>query len=307
MNTPRNKLKMLDLFSGIGGFSLAGRWAGFETEAFCERDPFCREVLKKHWPDTFIFDNIVTMHHFGKVDLITAGFPCQPFSVAGKQKGFADERYLWPDTLRVIKECRPTWVILENVPGIIPHLDSILKDLEREGYAWRAYLIPASAVGAPHKRERIWIVAHAYGIRCHDGSYTWPKRPLQDDRQWDIASIQSEWPQCQPQSWTTFNAQNWLESTTDTNNVECNKRTKNNESIPERSEWPQPSTETIAHDTLFGWEKDQPPIPGVDDGLPNGVDRNKALGNAIVPQVVYPLMKIIYDIEKKNNDRNTKI
>ena len=200
----------IDLFSGIGGFALAARWAGIETIAFCEKDEFCREVLKKHWPDVFIFDDIITMHHFSHVDLLTAGFPCQPFSVAGKRKGKDDDRYLWPETIRVIRECRPSWLILENVPGIIPSLDPILEDLEREGYTWRAYLISASSVGAPHKRERLWVIAYRDSERCNKWGNHRQKRSFFDDWQWNIETIQPEWSQFVPESWETLQAEGWL-------------------------------------------------------------------------------------------------
>jgi DNA (cytosine-5)-methyltransferase 1 len=320
-------LKLLDLFSGIGGFSLAAEWAGFETVAFCERDKFCQQVLKKHWPDVPIHDDIKTLKGF-PVDMITAGFPCQPFSVAGKQKGINDDRYLWPDTMRLIRECQPTWCILENVPGIIPHLDPILEDLENEAYDWRAFLIPASSVGAPHKRERLWIVANRNSERCNERWHHWEARHLQDDWQQHLATLQSEWSQFQPESWQTFNTQDWLESATDTDGNQCNQRATHHEAESVRPEWPESAAEignasnalqladtqtntssdaersrgqTRSIDSrkyrscssTFNWQEDQPPVPGVDDGLPNGLDRNKALGNSIVPQIPYLFMMMI--------------
>jgi len=159
------KLKILDLFSGIGGFSLGlEATGGFETAAFCEIDPYCRSVLKKHWPGVPIFEDIRKLKgtDIGTVDIITGGYPCQPFSVAGKQKGVEDKRHLWPEYFRIIKECRPTWVIGENVSGHIKlGLDSVIEDLESEGYAARTFSISASSVGANHQRERIWIVANS--------------------------------------------------------------------------------------------------------------------------------------------------
>jgi len=159
------KLKILDLFSGIGGFSLGlEATGGFETAAFCDIDPYCRSVLKKHWPNVPIFEDIRKLKgtDIGTVDIITGGYPCQPFSVAGKQKGVEDKRHLWPEYFRLIKECRPTWVIGENVSGHIKlGLDSVIEDLESEGYATRTFSISASSIGANHQRERIWIVANS--------------------------------------------------------------------------------------------------------------------------------------------------
>ena len=155
-------MRVLDLFSGIGGFSLGLERAGMETVAFCEIDPYCRAVLNKHWPHVPCYDDVRVLPAIGGIDLICGGFPCQPFSVAGKQRGADDDRHLWPAMLEVIRSERPTWVLGENVTGLINlELDRVLFDLEAEGYACRTFVIPACAVGAPHRRERLWIVAHA--------------------------------------------------------------------------------------------------------------------------------------------------
>ena len=162
------KLKILDLFSGIGGFSLGLEATGhFETAAFCEIEPYCKQVLKKHWPTVPIFDDIRQLKgtDIGTIDIITGGYPCQPFSVAGKQKAEQDPRHLWPEYFRLIQELRPTWVIGENVSGHIKlGLDSVLEDLASEGYSTRTFSISASSIGANHKRERIWTVAYSGSI-----------------------------------------------------------------------------------------------------------------------------------------------
>ena len=189
-------LTHVDLFSGIGGFALAAGWAGFRTVAFCEIEPFCQEVLKARFgavadtdasglqgvnegqagagesetsvglrggdggplliPDIRGFDGT----RFRGATLLTGGFPCQPFSVAGKRRGKEDDRHLWPEMLRVIREARPTWVVGENVSGLIRmELDQVLADLEMEGYTCRTFHIGAVGVNAPHRRMRVWIVA----------------------------------------------------------------------------------------------------------------------------------------------------
>ena len=168
-------MRVLDLFSGIGGFSLGLEAAGMETAAFCEREPFCQAVLRKHWPNTPIHSDITELDGYeyrGTVQLVCGGFPCQPFSVAGQQRGAEDDRALWPQMLRVICEVQPTWVIGENVTGIIAmELDTVLSDLEREGYACQTFVIPACAVDAQHRRDRVWIVAMAdsYSKRAQRG------------------------------------------------------------------------------------------------------------------------------------------
>ena len=164
-------MNVLDLFSGIGGFALGLERAGFHTSAFCEIEPYCRAVLRKHWPETPIYDDIRTLTASAlsrdgiEVDVICGGFPCQPWSLAGQRKGRDDARDLWPEMLRIIRDCQPRWVIGENVPGLddkrFMALDGVLADLENAGYQARPFEIPACAVDAPHKRARLFIVANA--------------------------------------------------------------------------------------------------------------------------------------------------
>jgi len=159
-----NERTHLDLFSGIGGFALAAKWNGFRTVGFCDNEPYAQAVLKKHWPDVPCHKDIreVRGELYAGVTLLTGGFPCQPFSVAGKQGGKNDDRYLWPEMLRVIREARPTWIIGENVAGIVNMaLDQVHTDLEAEDYEVESIIIPACAVDAPHKRDRVWIVGHS--------------------------------------------------------------------------------------------------------------------------------------------------
>lgn len=165
-------LTHLSLFSGIGGLDLAAEWAGFETVGQCEIADYPTKVLEKHWPDVPRWRDIreLTAESFYErtglrtVDAISGGFPCQPFSVAGEQRGTEDDRYLWPEMLRVIKELKPTWVIAENVPNIVNMaLDEVLSSLESAGYQAGTLLIPACGVGAWHKRERVAILGYASG------------------------------------------------------------------------------------------------------------------------------------------------
>jgi DNA (cytosine-5)-methyltransferase 1 len=168
------KLKLLDLFSGIGGFSLGLESTGyFKTIAFVEKDKFCQQVLQKNFKDTPIESEVrnVKGERYA-ADIITGGFPCQPFSVAGKRRGTDDDRYLWDETIRIIRECKPRWFIGENVEGIINIqggvvLRQVQDDLEKEGFQVQCLVIPASGIGAWHQRKRVWILAYSK----HNGSH----------------------------------------------------------------------------------------------------------------------------------------
>lgn len=215
-------MKKLSLFSGIGGIDLAAEWAGMETVAFCEREPFPQKVLRKHWPNVPIYDDVCTLSRevlerdgiisaSRTIDVVSAGFPCQPFSVAGKRDGTEDERYLCPEVVRVLQEIKPTWFIGENVPGIIsmanavgsPQVEGrtilhgeeediyeaiytqqeemlfgrICKDLEDIGYEVQVFIIPAAATSAAHKRDRVIILGNAERSRC--GGVSWRRTKSQ--------------------------------------------------------------------------------------------------------------------------------
>ncbi len=251
-------MKLLDLFSGIGGFSLAASWLGVETVGFVEIDPWCQRVLAKNFPGVPIHGDIKTFdgHAYQGVDIITGGFPCQPYSVAGKRGGADDDRAIWPEMLRVIDESRPRYVLGENVPGFIKvGLDQSLADLEACGYTCQAFAVPAVGVDAPHKRERIWIVAHATGMfgpsleRVESDGVLPEVRPL--------ANTESSW-ELQPEGIVQ----------------DIGGRPSNG------CRWPAES--------------------GVDRmayGLPERVDRLASLGNAIVPQVAYEIMRVMLEGE----------
>jgi len=234
-------MKLLDLFSGIGGFSLAARWAGIETVGFCEIDPYCRRVLEKNFSGVPIHGDIRTLRgdEFGPIDIITGGDPCQPHSNAGKRKGKADDRYLWPEMLRVIQRCKPNWIVNENVVGSVSNLvlDTKISDLEAIGYACRPFIIPACGVEAPHLRERVWLIANASGLGRKEGG----------DR-------------------AVYRAEN-----------EKNAGAKFTGLLESTGKW-----------------KVNPGIRLLDDGVPGRLDRLKALGNAIVPQIAYQIFKAIF-------------
>ncbi len=161
------------LFSGIGGFDLAAEWSGYTNLFNCEWEEFPRKVLKHHFPNAEQFGDIKEFNataYSGRLDILSGGFPCQPFSVAGKRKGSEDERHLWPQMLRVIGECKPRWVVGENVRGLVNWsdglvLEEVYSDLEALGYSVQSFIIPACATGAPHRRDRVWIIANRERIR----------------------------------------------------------------------------------------------------------------------------------------------
>lgn len=171
------KITHLGLFEGIGGFMLAAKEVGWDSLAWVEKDSFCQKVLRKNFKNSIGHEDIKEFNGKeweGKIDVITGGFPCQPFSVAGRRGGKNDDRFLWGEMFRVIREVKPTFVVGENVAGLVSMengqtLSSILSDLESEGYKVQSFIIPACAVQAPHRRDRIWIVAYASSKRLQRG------------------------------------------------------------------------------------------------------------------------------------------
>lgn len=190
-------MKVLDLFAGIGGFSLAAHWMGWKTVQFVEKEPFCQKVLNKNFPGVPIHDDIFTFSgepFRGRIDIITGGFPCQPFSAAGKRKGRADERHLFPEMLRVISEVRPRWVVAENVRGLLSIesgqvFSEVITSLEGEGYEVITFCVPASAVEAPHRRDRLWIVANTISRGCGENGQSGGVEGIQRGRQNDAMQI----------------------------------------------------------------------------------------------------------------------
>lgn len=177
MSNEQQKFKHISLFSGIGGFDLASEWMGWENIAHCEWNSFCQKILKYYWPNAISYEDITKTDfsiHRGTIDIVTGGFPCQPYSVAGKRKGKDDERHLWPEMLRAIREIQPTWVVGENVGGLLSWngglvFNEVQTDLEAEGYEILPLLLPAASVNAPHKRDRIWFIAYSKAFRGSKG------------------------------------------------------------------------------------------------------------------------------------------
>ena len=180
-------MKHGSLFSGIGGFDLAAEWMGWENIFHCEWNSFGQKVLKHYWPNAISYNDITKTDftiHRGAIDILTGGFPCQPYSNAGKRLGKEDERHLWPEMLRAIREIQPSYVVGENVRGLTNWnggmvFDEVQSDLEAQGYEVLPFLLPACAVNAPHRRDRIWFVAKSGNIGCNNRSDNRKERHLQ--------------------------------------------------------------------------------------------------------------------------------
>jgi len=166
-------MKHASFFSGFGGFDLAAEWMGWENVLHCEKNTFCRKILSYYWPNAISYEDIKKTDFIiyrGSIDILTGGFPCQPYSTAGKRLGSEDERHLWPQKLRGIREIQPPWVVGENVRGLTNWngglvFDEIQADLEAIGYEVTPFILPACAVNAPHRRERVWFIAYSAGFR----------------------------------------------------------------------------------------------------------------------------------------------
>jgi len=268
-------------FSGIGGFELGLEMAGFKTAWQIERDPFCLQVLQKHWPEVPKFKDIydVKIDKLENVGIITGGYPCQPFSLAGKRKGEEDDRHLWPKMFEIIQNIRPNWVICENVYGHVSMgLDEVLTDLENEAYTCQTFIVPACAKNAPHRRDRVWIVANnitnTSGIRrlqCSEPT----------ERQQYIGGGK------------TFSISNTPDSYAPDTAGSSNRPERR---ICEGSQYSESSRIPVWDEP---WLEVAARLCRVDDGVPNRVDRLKSLGNAIVPQIVYEIGMAIIATENE--------
>lgn len=267
-------LTHLSLFSGIGGLDLAAEWAGFTTVGQCELSDYPTAVLEKHWPDVPRWRDIRTLTKesfyeqtgLGAVDVISGGFPCQPFSVAGKQRGKKDERFLWPEMCRVIRELRPHCVVGENVPGILKiAARQVVEDLERAGYHVVVLQFEAAAVGAWHRRSRFFFVCIAKGRLASDA-----ESERSEGQPSARTAEQDEKPrEMQPDA--------GYSDGTDVHNTGCGRFNR----INRRRESPE-----LADGRQWAVE---PGVGRVADGLPCRVERIRALGNAVVPQQAYPI------------------
>ena len=322
------KIKTLSLFAGIGGIDLGLEATGyFETVQFVEYDPYCQHILKRHWPDVPIWGDVKTFDpdSCGEIDCIVGGFPCQPFSTAGKQKGTQDDRHLWPRMFEIIKHKRPSIILCENVSGhIVLGLDEVLLDLEGEGYSTRAFVIPASAVDANHKRERVWIVAYSKSSsrnvyetdRKHgevktqkvfgNGSGISTSSDVPNTQGKGLEGQRIDRETSRSKETGELDAQSGKANVSDTNSQRgCSGETgqQATEDVGKQSrseEHRQGSIERRLGGVVDGVPSwlDEPDIPRVTTNQTGRVQRLKMLGNAVVPQVVYQLglaMKELWD------------
>ena len=342
----------LSCFTGIGGIDLAAEWAGFETVGQIEKADFPYRVLQKHWPSVpkwrdiqdVTNDSIRAAGIAQPPTILSGGFPCQPFSVAGQRKGAEDDRYLWPEMLRLVQELRPAWVVGENVAGFISMaLDEVCADLERAGYSCRPFVFPAAGVGAPHQRDRVFIVAHSGGsasgssdqairaLGMHLGARDYALcggiRQFAGDPSEDVADSTRKLSHRGGRSRRRRNEP-----------TDCGSGTSNPERINEDA-WRSKSSQVCgvgftpsglrysepdvpdSHgerreerdpaprsgeagfppwraDPFGGLWLSEPPVGRVADGVPSRVDRLRCLGNAVVPQQIYPIFKAIAEIER---------
>lgn len=322
-----NNLTHLSLFSGIGGIDLAAEAAGFETVCQCEWADYPTSVLEKRWPAVPRFRDITTLTKEGffektgrkTVTLISGGFPCQPFSSAGRQKGFADTRYLWPEMVRVISEIKPHWVLGENVAGFINMgLDKTVFDLERAGYAVQTFVYPACGVGAWHERTRTFIVgadvSHTTCLRRQNckGSNEYECVSL---GQWDIPQGEQERHKMEPSSV----GGGVLPDADSVGRNEVNVQAGSN--AKKQGQGELGGTDYTAGKSALGngsaqsrlggmvngfsfemdgrrlWQREPDSVPRITEDTAGRADRLKTLGNAVCPPQVFPILKCIADIE----------
>lgn len=334
------------LFSGIGGFDLAAEWAGWENMFHCEWNEFGKRVLNYYWPQATCYGDITKTDFTiwrGRIDILTGGFPCQPYSAAGKRLGKEDERHLWPEMLRAIREIQPRWVVGENVRGLTNWngglvFDEVQADLEALGYQITPFLLPACAVNAPHRRDRIWFIAHN-APHPHSSTTRTPGQSgslesngsRNDDEQEQRRSASEQHtrsfaflrPTTNTTSWRTgglrYESREKRACDSDELLGEQHRISDKNATNPNGIGLRRQSNR-IGNAGQFNkacaehnWENfpTQSPICDGDDGISAGLDSItfpkwraesiKAGGNAIVPQVVYQIFKAINEYEQQHN------
>jgi DNA (cytosine-5)-methyltransferase 1 len=283
------EVKHLSLFTGIGGIDLAAEWAGFESVCMVERDKYCQKVLAKNFEGVRIHDDVTTfngLEYRGAIDLVSAGFPCQPHSLAGLRKASGDERDLWGEVVRILRETQPQWFLGENVPGLFTSesgqfFGRIINDLESLGFSvgWGCY--GAKDVGAVHKRDRVFIVAYANSKRCQE--------------QWEPEQLETQQLAIEHNSIVAYaSGKSRLQTNTTVDSIREERDSRDNVM---RRDW-QPIRGGDWREWGIRAAIPQSRICGDNDGVSYRVDKHrtqrlKALGNAVVPQQVFPILQEI--------------
>ena len=286
-------LSHVDLCSGIGGFALGFQWAGLSKPVlFCDIEPWSRQILAKHWPDVPIAEDVKELANDPdgliprtdpKRTILTAGYPCQPFSHAGKRLGHEDDRHIWPYLLQIVAQKRPAWCCFENVYGHVSMgLDQVLSDLEGQGYATRPFIVPACGVDAPHRRDRLWIIAHSQSDR-------WDKRQSDQRRRNERNAPRKEQGLGYGGSF-----ERGAKDVADTDNKGLQGRLYWGKDTQRQSVNGYIRCGGAAHrQPAQNWWLTEPSVGRVAHGIPKRVDRLRGLGNAIVPQIAQKIGEAI--------------
>ena len=328
-------MRHVDLCSGIGGFALGFEWAGLSYPVmFCDIEKWSRHIVSKHWPDVPIAKDVKELANdpdglIPECDILTAGYPCQPFSLAGERRGSEDDRHIWPYILSIVQRKRPSWCVFENVYGHVSMgLDEVLSDLEGKSYATRPFIVPAAACDAPHRRDRVWIIARNVGNSQNNGCKQWSdvKRERAKNKQEQRPSVWSEpsgsgedvadtkglhgnvsrehskqGQRQKPQFGDSGGSNNLAD--TSGQRLQGSKRLRENEKeVGERRESANGSASQRSNDgrRQANLWLPEPSVGRVVNGIPRRVDRLRGLGNAIVPQIAMRIGQTIKAVEEQN-------
>ena len=302
----------VDLCSGIGGFALGFQWAGLsEPVLFCDIEAWSRQVLAKHWPDVPIAEDVKELASdparlVPECDILSCGYPCQPFSQAGVRRGEEDDRHIWPEIFTIVQAKRPAWCVFENVSGHISlGLDQVLSDLESKGYAVQPFVVPACAVDAPHRRDRVWIVANSddAGQPASPGPRQNNRdQPGNDTRGRSADVVDTDGGDCSrhdeatDQGWRQQGLATGCKDVADAKSQQVERHRTTGEQEPQ-----SPAGERLSGRDSAGAQPGfwlpEPPVGRVANGIPKRVDRLRGLGNAIVPQIAMQIGLTIKAVE----------
>ena len=331
-----NLLRHVDLCSGIGGFALGFQWANLSKPImFCDIEPWSRQILSKHWPDVPIATDVKELANdpdglIPDCDILTAGYPCQPFSLAGERRGAQDDRHIWPHIFSIVQRKRPSWCVFENVYGHVSMgLDEVLSDLEGESYATRPFVVPACATDAPHRRDRLWIICRNVGNTENERYKQWsdveregaedkqeqrlgvrsePSGSSEDVADTDSERLQGQWRQHEfvsereAEHSVGSSGEEVRDSKTNVSNT-VSKRQQGSRSRRDagnkKTHGKGKATQPINGSVGSFWEP-EPRVGRVANGVSKRVDRLRGLGNAIVPQIAMRIGQTIKQIEEQD-------